>query len=67
MALLGEPIPNYVNRCAYIGSFFSCLFPKTENAIEMTPVKRFAGEANHLGVKSSTNTLDVTYIKCINE
>lgn len=66
MSLLGEPIPNYVNRCAYIGSFFSCLFPKTENSIEMTPVKRFAGEANHLNIKTNTNSVDVIYFNHIN-
>ena len=44
MALLGQPIPAYVNRCAYIASFFSCLFPKTEGSNEDLPVRRFGGK-----------------------
>ena len=58
MALLNEPIPGYVNRCAYIGSFFSCLFPKQDTEDDL-PVKRFSGEAQHLTQKSSTKTIDV--------
>ena len=58
MALLNEPIPGYVNRFAYIGSFFSCLFPKQDTEDDL-PVKRFSGEAQHLTQKSSTQIIDV--------
>ena len=47
-----------MNRCAYIRSFFSCLFPKQDTADDL-PVKRFSGEAQHLTQKSSTQIIDV--------
>ena len=65
MSLLNQPIPSYVNRCAYIASFFSCLFPRTEHEDEEIPIRRFQGEANHLN--SSNHTIvDVHKIAVIN-
>lgn len=59
MSLLGEPIPGYVNRCAYIASFFSCLFPRTDKDTDSYSTKRFNGEANHLTSVKVTSSSDV--------
>ncbi|KAK5584617.1 hypothetical protein RB653_006231 [Dictyostelium firmibasis] len=36
--LLNKEIPNYVNRLAFIGTFFSCLLPKSFGFIPQEPV-----------------------------
>ncbi|KAK8789319.1 hypothetical protein WA588_001204, partial [Blastocystis sp. NMH] len=46
MQLLGTPIPSYINRCAYIGSWFSCLFPSPETETEEKT--RFTGVGNRI-------------------
>lgn len=62
MALLNEPIPNYVNRCAYLASFFSCLFPRTQKESESLPIRRFNGEANRLTASKPHYALDVVIV-----
>ena len=50
-ALLGIEIPGYVNRCAYLASFFSCCIPSTRDEDDEPPhVNRFQGRGNRLGV-----------------
>ena len=50
-ALLGTEIPGYVNRCAYLASFFSCCIPSTRDEDDEPPhVNRFQGRGNRLGV-----------------
>jgi len=44
MELLGKPIPAYVNRLAFFGSFFSCFLP-----VEMTSQAPVSQEGNSTG------------------
>lgn len=52
-AILGVPIPSYINRCAHIASWFSCFFPS--QPAEPTPV-RFSGQAHTASSSSSSSS-----------
>ncbi|KNB43778.1 hypothetical protein JH06_2293 [Blastocystis sp. subtype 4] len=58
IALLDTPIPSYINRCATIASWFSCLFPRPE--VEKEQIKHFSGHGNRLDNRkhsADTNTV----------
>ena len=62
-ALLGTEIPGYVNRCAYIASFFSCCIPSTRDEDdEPLPASRFQGKGNRLG-SSDQHGVDVRGVR----
>ena len=52
-AILGVPIPSYINRCAHIASWSSCFFPS--QPAEPTPV-RFSGQAHTASSSSSSSS-----------
>lgn len=61
--LLGVSIPSYINRCAYLASWFSCLFPQNTVESEEEHKVRFAGQGNRLTVaerRTDSAPLDAT-------
>lgn len=59
MHLTGRGIPNYLNRLAYLGSFFHCMVPK--RYLEVTPDPTYYDQISKESSMDSENEDDMEF------